>query len=163
MPDSRFTMADQIPNSARLTDHAIAPRVKHYGLLAAQLAGDRSCSVRDVLLLALFCLAAAHLSVKALFSSPVLWLVGAAAITLAGVWWSVKRKDEFGLCLAMFACAHFAFADNQGGLWSYVLCAVFIGAGTWRPLRKGRVGRPRWRHRSTRIVGKGGWRSNRSV
>jgi hypothetical protein len=39
----------------------------------------------------------------------------------------VKRKDEFGLCLAMFACAHFAFADNQGGLWSYVLCAVFIG------------------------------------
>lgn len=117
-------MIDHSPNTSAITDFPIDPRARQYPWVAVRAARDRSASVREVLLLILFFLAFAHLVVKTFFPNPVFWLFGAGAIVAAGAWWLVTRKDEFGFLLAVFVCAHFAFAGNQGGLWSYVLCAV---------------------------------------
>ncbi len=87
---------------------------------------DDSASVWEPLLLSLFFLAAAHLCIKAFFPNPVFWLFGGGAIVVAGALWCIVRKDDFGFLLVVFTCAHFAFASNQGGLWSYVLCAVLL-------------------------------------
>jgi len=87
---------------------------------------DNSASVRGLLLLSLFFLATAHLCIKALFPNPAFWLIGAAAIVVVGAWWYFAHKDDFGFLLVVFACTHFDFANNQGGLWSYVLCAVLL-------------------------------------
>lgn len=85
-------------------------------------------SVLSVLFLAFLFLASAHLAIKDFFPNPAVWVIGAGLIVALGSWWIVIRQDEFGFLLALFICCHFAFADNQGGLWSYVLLAtVFIG------------------------------------
>lgn len=83
-------------------------------------------SVLSILLLSMFFLALAHLAVKEFFPSPAFWLVGALGIFAGASYWVVGRRDTFGFLLAMFVCAHFAFADNQGGIWSYIVFAVFI-------------------------------------
>jgi len=85
---------------------------------------DDSASIRELLLMSLFFLAAAHLCIKALFPNPVFWLFGGGVIVVAGSLWCIVRKDDFGFLLVVFACTHFAIASNQGGLWSYVLCAI---------------------------------------
>lgn len=81
-------------------------------------------SARGILLLSLFFLASAHLAVKTFFPHPAFWLVGAGAIVAAGTWYLLKYNDVPGFLLTLFVCCHFAFADQQGGLWSYVVCAV---------------------------------------
>jgi hypothetical protein len=68
----------------------------------------------------------AHLSVKEFFPNPAFWVMGAGFIVVACTVWLLVRKDNFGFFLIVFFCSHFAFADNQGGLWSYVVCAVFV-------------------------------------
>lgn len=92
----------------------------------AQNGRDSKASVRSVMLLAILILATAHLSVKAFFPNPVFWVIGASLVVSIGCAWVIGRKDYFGFLLALFVCAHFNFADNQGGLWSYVLFAVFL-------------------------------------
>lgn len=99
-----------------------------YGIYASQADQVRRGSVWGVLLLSLAILLSAHLSVKEYFPSPVFWVVGAGFIVVAGVVWLLVSKDDFGFLLVMFVCVHFAFADNQGGLWSYVVCAVLLVA-----------------------------------
>lgn len=83
-------------------------------------------SVWSILLLSLLFLAAAHLAVKDFFPNPVFWVIGAFVIVVAGILWVLIRNDNFGFFLAIFVCVHFSFADNQGGLWSYVICAVVL-------------------------------------
>jgi len=87
---------------------------------------DDSGSVLSVLVLALVCLGAAHLAVKEFFPNPVFWIIGASIIVAVGLVWIVIRKDYFGFLLALFVCVHFNFAEYQGGLWAYVLCAVML-------------------------------------
>lgn len=87
---------------------------------------ENSKSTLSIILLSLLFLAAAHFSVKAFFPNPVFWFVGLGGIVGAGVMWIVIKKDDFGFLLAIFVCVHFAFADNQGSLWSYLLCTVFL-------------------------------------
>jgi hypothetical protein len=57
-----------------------------------------------------------------------MWLIGAMIILVAGIVSLRAWKDDFAFLLVIFVCAHFNFADNQGGFWSYVLCAVFLAA-----------------------------------
>lgn len=121
-------MINHSPNTSAITDFPIDRKARRYPRVAVRATGGRSASVWKVLLLALFFLVAAHLTIKAFFPNPVFWLIGAGAIVAAGAWWLVTRKDEFGFLLVVFVCAHFAFADQQGGLWSYVLCAVLLVA-----------------------------------
>ncbi|OPY83122.1 MAG: O-Antigen ligase [Smithella sp. PtaU1.Bin162] len=77
-------------------------------------------------MLAVFFLVWAHLSIKAYFPNPAFWIIGAGIIVFAACCFLLKSKEPFGFFLAVFACTHFAFADNQGGLWSYVICAVLL-------------------------------------
>lgn len=81
-------------------------------------------TARGILLLSLFFLACAHLAVKTFFPHPAFWLVGAAGIVAAGTWYLLKYNDVPGFFLTLFVCCHFTFADQQGGLWSYVICTV---------------------------------------
>jgi len=87
---------------------------------------DEPTSVLVIGLLSLYFLFCAHLSVKAFFPNPAFWLIGAAAIVAGGIWFLLNYNDTFGYFLAVFACSHVNFADNQGGLWPYVLCATFL-------------------------------------
>lgn len=107
-------------------DYSIYRKVTQCPRDAGREFNDNSASVRGLLLLSLFFLATAHLCIKALFPNPVFWLIGAAAIVVVGAWWYFAHKDDFGFLLVVFACTHFGFANNQGGLWSYVLCAVLL-------------------------------------
>jgi len=84
--------------------------------------------VFGVLCLSLVFLGLAHLAVKDYFPNPVLWLIGATAVVAVGVGYLVVGKNHLSYLLVIFVCAHFSFADNQGGFWSYVMCAVFTGA-----------------------------------
>jgi len=54
------------------------------------------------------------------------WFVGASLIVIANIIFLSKCRDTTGFILAMFICTHFAFADNQGGLWSYIICAILL-------------------------------------
>jgi hypothetical protein len=83
-------------------------------------------SVWGVFSLAVIFLIFAHLCVKAFFPNPLFWFVGAGVICIAGIAFLKNRHRLFGFLLALFVCVHFAFADNQGGLWSYVICSVFL-------------------------------------
>lgn len=83
-------------------------------------------SVLPMLILSLIFLGAAHLSVREFFPSPAFWIVGASIILTVSVAWIIARRSYFEVLLAFFACAHFAFADTQGGLWSYIFCAVLL-------------------------------------
>ncbi|MGV7224310.1 MAG: hypothetical protein ACQ9MH_22695 [Nitrospinales bacterium] len=86
----------------------------------------QSRSVLSVLVLSFLCLIFAHLAVKAFFPNPVFWVIGAVLLVITGAGWMLIRKDDFGFLLALFVCAHFNFADNQGGIWAYYLCAVLL-------------------------------------
>lgn len=119
-------------NIPETMDSLIARRVKQYPWVAVRVARNRSASVRELLLLSLFFLAAAHLGVKALFPNPVFWFVGGGAIAVAGTWWLATRKDLFGFLLVLFACVHFGIGESQGGLWSYVSFSVFLVAILWK-------------------------------
>ena len=91
-----------------------------------------------VIAVALLFLCCSHLAVKDFFPNPVFWVIGASLIVAVGVFWLVAWKDHFGLCLALFSSCHFAFADNQGSIWSYVVVAILIiGAllGKWQTVR----------------------------
>lgn len=83
-------------------------------------------SVWAVFSLAFIFLVFAHLCVKAFFPNPAFWLIGAGVICVVGFEFLKNRQKTFGFLLAMFVCVHFAFADNQGGLWSYVIFAVLL-------------------------------------
>jgi hypothetical protein len=85
--------------------------------------------VFKILSLSFIFLVFAHLAVKEYFPNPAIWLIGAMIILAAGVVSLHAWKDDFAFLLVIFVCAHFNFADNQGGLWSYVLCSVFLAAG----------------------------------
>ncbi len=93
------------------------------GVTASQTPAE---SVWGVFSLAVIFLIFAHLCVKAFFPNPVFWFVGAGVICVAGIAFLKNRHRLFGFLLALFVCVHFAFADNQGGLWSYVICSVFL-------------------------------------
>lgn len=85
-----------------------------------------SRSILAVYSLAFFSLIFAHLCIKEFFSNPIFWFAGASAITVANIFFMIKYRDTLGFILTMFICTHFAFADNQGGLWSYIICAVLL-------------------------------------
>ena len=87
-----------------------------------------STSVWGVCFLAVCFLAFAHLTIKGVFPNPAFWFVGAGAIVATGSWFLIARHDTWGFLLAVFVCAHFAFAADQGGLWAYVLCALLLTA-----------------------------------
>jgi hypothetical protein len=87
---------------------------------------DPTESVLGVFTLAAIFLIFAHLCVKAFFPNPAFWFVGAGVICVAGIAFLKNRHRLFGFLLALFVCVHFAFADNQGGLWAYVICMVFL-------------------------------------
>ena len=119
-------MNETIPNTHDINSSSIHRGAPPSPRADVQSDQGHDGSVWSVLLLSLFFLVFAHLSVKDFFPNPVFWVIGAVVIVIAGVAWLVVRKDDLGFLLAIFVCAHFAFADNQGGFWSYVLCAVFF-------------------------------------
>lgn len=98
---------------------------------ASAVERDRFATWSTLLLTVVF-LGAAHLAVKEFFPSPAMWIIGAAVTVVLGVMWIVVRKDEFGFLVALFVCAHFAFADNQGGFWAYILCGVVLTGSVLR-------------------------------
>jgi hypothetical protein len=73
-------------------------------------------------------LAFSHLSVKAFFPNPVFWVVATVLMVFMGIVWMMLRKDNFGFFLIIFFCSHFSFAENQGGLYSYVFFAVIVAS-----------------------------------
>jgi hypothetical protein len=83
-------------------------------------------SIKNIVFLSLFFLASAHLALKTLFPLPGFWVVGASLIVGIGSCFILKTKDVTGFFIALFACVHFNFADNQGGLWSYIVCTVYM-------------------------------------
>lgn len=89
---------------------------------------SRRASFLSLLILAIAFLGSAHLTIKAVYPNPVFWLIGACAITVIGVCWLVLQRDDFGFLLVVFTCVHFNFAENQGGLWAYAICAVLSSA-----------------------------------
>ncbi|MBN2400394.1 MAG: O-antigen ligase family protein [Candidatus Aminicenantes bacterium] len=93
------------------------------GVTASQATPESTWSIFS---LAAIFLIFAHLCVKTFFPNPAFWFVGAGVICVAGIAFLKNRHRLFGFLLALFVCVHFAFADNQGGLWSYVICSVFL-------------------------------------
>ena len=72
--------------------------------------GDRSLG--ELICVSACFLAAAHLTVRTIFPSPIYWISGIAGIVGIGAWWLKTYKDDFGFLLVMFVCAHYGFADN---------------------------------------------------
>jgi len=87
---------------------------------------QKTSPVWAIFLLALLLLASAHLTVKDFFPNSVFWITGASLIIISCAGWLILRKDDFGLLLAIFVCAHFGFGENQGGLWSYLIIAIVL-------------------------------------
>lgn len=87
---------------------------------------DESRTAWSVFALSVFFLGCAHLAVKEFFPNPAFWLAGAGLILAAGLFCIIVLRDVCGFLLTLFVCAHFGFADNQGGLWAYVAASVLI-------------------------------------
>jgi hypothetical protein len=81
-----------------------------------------------ILLLIVLFLVLSHLAVKDFFPNPVFWVLAAIIMVFIGIGWVELKKDNFGFFLIIFLCNHFSFAENQGGLYSYVFFAVIIAS-----------------------------------
>ena len=118
-------MRHETPWLPRAVDGDIMMPLGQGAIDGVQADDTHRASVWSPVLLALFFLIVAHLCVKTFFPNPAFWFMGAAMIVGVGVRY-VSRRGTFGFLLAIYVCVHFTFADQQGGLWSYVLCATTL-------------------------------------
>ena len=113
-------------NNTTLDNSSGNLRSMRYYRFDRSISYDRSFKSRHILLLSLLFLIIAHFTVKTYFPIPVYWIASVGFIVFIGTLLLTGSKDDFGFLLTMFICAHFAFADNQGGLWSYIILGIFI-------------------------------------
>ncbi|NQU05951.1 MAG: O-antigen ligase family protein [Calditrichaeota bacterium] len=119
-------MIKRITHNPTLDNSSGNLRSMRYHRLNRSISRDRTYNSWHILLIALLFLVIAHLTVKTYFPIPVYWIASAGFIVIIGTFLLIGSKDDFGFLLTMFICVHFGFADNQGGLWIYIILGIFI-------------------------------------
>lgn len=86
--------------------------------------GRRTLSAGGILGISFLALLSGHLLLKYYMPNPAFGGLGFVLVGLIFYYVLFVRRDPFGFILVVYICSHFAFADNQGGLWNLMTFGI---------------------------------------
>ena len=85
---------------------------------------QRTLSASGIVVVSFLALLAGHLLLKYYMPNSAVGGLGFALVGLIFFYVLFIRRDPFGFVLVVYICSHFAFGDNQGGLWNLMTFGI---------------------------------------